>query len=116
MNGYQKKKINILIQEVDAKKHEKNMAKEKFGECADQIDLEARNCFPGGVGVGMIKSAAGYNYHGTRNSKINTGLVCNRCPRCNEVEDQQHVVRYSSIDHLKQAHLIDVEKSLFKIK
>ena len=93
-----------------------SIVEEKFGEYSEWIDLEARNCFTGGVGVGTIKSAAGFNHYSVRNKLINAGLVGNRCPRCNEIEDWSHVVQCSSIDHLKEAYLIDMKQALRKIK
>jgi hypothetical protein len=110
------KNINVLIREVDAIKHERNIVEEKFGEFADWIDLDARNCFPGGAGVGTIKSATGYNHHGVRNKMVNAGLVSDRCPRCDDIEDWQHVVLCNSINHMKEAYLIDLEASLLKLK
>ena len=110
------KNINVLIQEIDTIKHEKNIVEEKFGEFAEWIDLEAKNSFPGGAGIGTIKSAAGCNHHSTRNSVVNDGLVCNRYPQCNEIEDWQYVALCTSINYLKDACLIDLETSLFNIK
>jgi len=77
------KAINTLIREIDAQKQEEEYTKKKLHKHWEWIDLEARNAFHEGVGAGILKCIAEFNYYGCRNKKISKGLVSDRCPRCN---------------------------------
>ena len=77
---------NVLLREIDTKSKQKEHIKEKIGSYYEQNDLEERNCFSGGVGIGTIKCVSGCNHYEMRNSVINKGLVDDRCPRCNGKE------------------------------
>ena len=68
------KNINILIREVDTIDHEKKVIKNMLLEHQKWVNWEARNCFEGGIGAGIIKCTSGYNHHGVRNSKIK--MIC----------------------------------------
>jgi len=110
------KNINVLIRECDAKVKENEIIEENVGAKSEWVDKEARNCFAGGVGVSTLKCVAGYNHHGCRNNKINSGLIDNKCPICGEIEDWKHIVRCQGIDQMKEAYLIDLENELKKVK
>ena len=49
------KNINVLIREVDTRKSELEVIKEKVKEKYEQVDIDARNCFYKGVGAGTLK-------------------------------------------------------------
>ena len=86
------KNVNVLIREVNAKVHELEGIKEKVKDKHNWIDREARNCFHGGVGAGMLKYAMGFNHYSKRNAIVNKGLVGSKCPRCERDGDWEHVV------------------------
>ena len=81
------KNINVLIREIDAMKNERDAIKEKVHEKHEWVDICARNCFHGRVGVGTLKSVVGYNHYGQRDKLVNNGLTDDKCPRCRRVED-----------------------------
>ena len=81
------KNINVLIREVDTRKSELEAIKEKVKDKYEWIDMDARNCFHEGVGVGTLKCVVGYNHYGRRNQIVNKELVGSKCPRCEREED-----------------------------
>ena len=76
------KNINILVRELDAKKNEQEVIKEKVSDKYKWVDTYVRNCFHGGVGVGTLKCIVGYNHHRKRNKMVNKGLTDDKCPWC----------------------------------
>ena len=109
------KSIQVLIREHDAIVHEKQAAKDVIGEHWKWIDREARNSFSSGVGAGTIKCVWGYNHHGIRNAMINRNLVSSKCPRCNNVEDWEHVITCPAIDQLQKEYLKEIKEKGDKI-
>ena len=55
--------------------------------------MEARNYFYRGVGVGTLKCTHRFNHYGKRGNMFNKGMISIKCPRCNEIEDWNHVVQ-----------------------
>ena len=66
------KAASTLIRIVDAQYQEEECIKTKMPEHWNQIDLEARNTFHEGVGVGTLKHVIGHNEYGYRNEKTTT--------------------------------------------
>ena len=110
------KNVNVLIREYDAKIKEKEIIEDKVGTKAEWVDKEVRNCFIGRVGISTLKCVTGYNHHGCRNNKINSGLTNDKCPICGEIEGWEHVIHCQGIGHMKEAYAIDLENVLRKIK
>ena len=109
------KNINVMIREIDAKKSEEEAVKEKAGDKWTWVDVEARNCFYGGVGIGTLKCVNGYNHHGKRDGTINKGLVPTKCPRCGEEEDWAHVIKCQSINHIKEEYVNELRDKIGKV-
>jgi len=109
------KAMQVMIREQDAIVHEKQAAKDAIGEYWKWVDREARNSFSGGVGEGTIKCVWGYNHHGVRNAMINKNLCSNRCPRCENVEDWEHVITCPAIDHLQCEYIKEIKEKGNKI-
>ena len=104
------RKGRMLDKKLDAKRCEKQIRKLLIRDRQIQIDLEVRNCFPGGVGDGTIKCAYGYNHCGRRNKKITE-----ECPRCGEVEDWQHIIKCNGIRDLKLEYGHELANQLTKV-
>ena len=109
------KNINVLIREIDAIKNERDAIKEKVHEKHEWVDICARNCFHGGVGVGTLKSVVGYNHYGKRDRLVNNGLADDKCPRCGRVEDWKHVILCESIDDMKSKYVKELKSKMMKL-
>ena len=97
-------------------KEEENYVKEKIPEYWHWIDIEARNCFSQGVGVGMLKCVTGYNHYDNRNKVINSRLVENKCPRCNADESWEHVILCPGANKMKSIYFRTLKEDIKKIK
>ena len=109
------KAINTIIQEIDTKEREKEYLASKIPEYYDWIDMEAKNTFHEGVGAGTLKCITGFNQYGTRDSQINKGLVCDKCPRCSLQETWEHVILCDGITSLKEKYLDNLKKDIRKM-
>jgi len=109
------KNINGLLRDIDAKEYEMQSVKNIFLEKWEWVDIDARNCFMAGAGTGAIKCASGCNHHGKRNGKINNGLCLEKCPRCNENEDWEHVIKCEGIQNIKQDFITEITNETNKI-
>lgn len=109
------KNINVLVRELDAKKNKLEAIKEKVKEKHEWVDINVRNCFRGGVGVGTLKCIVGYNHHGKRNKLVNKGLTEDKCPRCEQIEDWEHVILCQSITGMKDEYLNELKSKMSKI-
>jgi len=90
----QSRAIKEIIRIADAREEEKEYAKEKFNHRAEFIDMEARNAFSTGeVTTAMIKLAHGFNHYGLRDAMINDQMFDATCPRCEETETWDHVIK-----------------------
>ena len=108
------KSASTLIREIDAIKHEEEAAKEVGKDKWEWLDVEARNSFAGGVGIGTLKCVTGFNHHGRRGNIINNGLCSSKCPRCEEHEDWSHVVKCEGIHQKKEACVKDLNEAIKK--
>jgi len=109
------KNINVLIREIDAMKNEHEAIKEKVKEKHEWMDVEARNCFHGGVGNGTLNCVVGFNHHGKRNGKINEGLTSSKCPRCGQEEDWEHVILCNGMQGIKEQYIKEMKGKMLKI-
>ena len=66
--------------------YKKRYAASKLLEYYDLVDLEARNTFHKEVGAGTLKCIIGFNHYGSRDNKINSRLIGNKCPRYSQEE------------------------------
>jgi len=103
------KNINVLMREIDGQDHEMQGIKNIFLEKWEWVDREARNCFAAGVGAGTMKCAYGYNHHGKRNAKINNDVCRNKCPRCNAIEDWEHIILCKGVESLKNEYIEELK-------
>jgi len=94
MNG----KVAEVIQSIDAIKSEYEYIVSQLGSKAELVDLEACNSFYYGTTPSILKCVICFNHHGTRNQKINKGLIMNICPRCYIAEDWMHIVQCKALD------------------
>ena len=108
------KNISVLILELDAKRREKSIIKQIAPEHWQQIDRDARNCFSGGTGAGTLKSVYGYNHYGSRNAVINEELHYYKYPRCNALEDCQHIILCPATISLKEEYVLILTNKLQK--
>ena len=117
VNGKEKdKNITTLIREIDAKRSEREVVQEAFPENWEWVDVEARNCFDKGVGAGTLKCVRGFNHHGSRTAKINKEIINNKCPRCNELENWECVMRCPANSGMHEEHISSMREELLKIK
>ena len=90
----QMRSIKEVIRIIDATQEERNHIRRKYGYKEEFIDIEARNAFIGNkVTTSMIKCANGFNHYGLRHAMINGNMVEANCPRCNQVETWDHVIK-----------------------
>jgi len=104
-----------LVRITDSRKIEDGYVQRKFGYKAAFIDIEARNAFSIKlVTTSIIKCTNGYNPYGARQAMINKQLIGSECPRCNELETWDHVVRCKETKHLRRKFIFDLAKELLK--
>ena len=103
------KNINVLMREIDGQDHEMQGIKNIFLEKWEWVNREARNCFAAGVGAGTMKCAYGYNHHGKRNAKINNDVCRDKCPRCNAIEDWEHIILCQGVESLKNEYIEELK-------
>ena len=98
---------------MDAKEAEKEYGVEKLKYKYEFVDKEARNAFnPKKVTSSMIKCAYGYNHFGLRDSLINNNMIDAHCPRCQEIETWEHIVKCKETMNLRKEFM---EKLLLKL-
>ena len=86
--------VKEAIRNREAEIKLREYASEKFQHNIEFIDLEARDAFKcKDVTPSLIKCAHGYNQYGVRDAMINGRLTEMECPRCNEIETWEHVIK-----------------------
>ena len=110
------KNINVLIREFNTKESEEIAMKDAAKEYWEWINSNAKNCFYGGVSAGTLKCMLKYNHYGKQNCMINKSLTSSLCPRCNEEEDQEHMIQCNGINEMKDEFLKTLGDKLKKIK
>jgi len=106
-----------VLRVIDAKEEEKRYTRKKYGYKEDFIDLEARNTFcPNKVTTSMIKCAHRYNHYWLRHAMINNNLVEANCPRCNQVEMWDHVIKYCKTKVMRREFIRELVIELVKVK
>ena len=83
-----------MTRTIDAKNSEENYAKAKFGCKIEFIDVKARSTFKiNKITTSMMKCAHGNNHYGERDAIMNKDITNQECPRCNEIESWNHVIK-----------------------
>ena len=93
------------MREVDTKQSESDYAASKYPEYYSWLDVEARNMFHQGVGAGTLKCVTRYNHHGYRDKRINTRLVEDRYPRCQQSKLWKHVILCGFITLMRNKYI-----------
>ena len=106
-----------VIRTTDAENSEENHAKEKFGHETEFVDAKARIAFKTIKMTTLItKRAHGHNHHGERDALMKKEITNQECPRCNEIESQDHVIKCKNTRHMRVEHMEDLNISLMKCK
>jgi len=94
----------------------KKYVKDKFKHNSEFIDLEARNTFKSkDVTPSVIKCAYRYNQYRVRDAMINGKLTGMECPRCNEDEMWDHVIKCRAVRHMQRQFIKNLVKELLKV-
>ena len=111
----QSKAVNEVVRIVDAREEESKHVEKKYGHKKEFIDIEARNAFKiGKVTPSMMKCAHGYNHYGVREAMINNNMVDSMCPRCEQVETWDHVIKCKETRRLRKDFVEDLLITLVK--
>ena len=90
--------VKETMRNIDAEKSLTDHVKIKCKHQADFIDLEARRAFNNkDVTPSVIKCTHGFNHYGVRDAAINKGVTEVECPRCNQIETWDHVIRCGKV-------------------
>lgn len=109
--------VKEAIRIVDAEKSLEDYVKVKYKYHHDFIDLEARRTFNSKeVTPSIIKCAHGFNHYGVRDALINKGLTEEECPRCNQVETWDHVIKCGKVRSLQREFVKETTEELLKQK
>ena len=104
-----------MVRVIDAKQVKENQAKQKLDYKAEFVDTEARNLFQASkVTTSMVKCANGCDHYGLRHSMINNNLIESNCPRCNQVETWDHVIRCNETIEIRKDFIKELLKDLLK--
>ena len=107
--------IQEIVRIIDSKKAEENYGREKLKYKYDFVDAEARNVFNSKkVTTSMMKCAHGFNHYGLRDSLINNNMIDDSCPRCQEVETWDHVIKCKETIKLRKEFIQKILLELLK--
>ena len=107
--------VKEAIRNRDADIKLREYASEKFKHNIEFIDLEAREAFKSNeVTPSIIKCVHGYNQYGVRDAMINGRLTDMECPRCNEIETWDHVIKCRSVRHMQREFIKNLTIDLVK--
>jgi len=84
-NAILTRSVKESIHIIDTENEEVKYMKKKFSYYYEFINVEARNIFKGGgLPILAIKCCYGFNYHASRDNKMNRWLTTEECPRCSQ--------------------------------
>jgi len=107
--------IQEIVRIIDSKKAEESHGREKLKCKCDFVDADARNVFNSKkVTTSMMKCAHGFNHHGLRDSLTNNNVIDDRCPRCQEVETWDHVMKCKETMKLRKEFMQKMLLALLK--
>ena len=96
----------------DAQKQEHEYLQTKFPDKIHFIDKEARHVFHQGSSLSLLKCAYGLNHYAMREALINQDVYNCYCPRCDQLETWEHVIKCSKAINLKNAYINELRKKL----
>ena len=109
--------VKETIRNIDAEKSLADYVRSKYKHQADFIDSEARRAFNNkDVTPSVIKCARGFNHCGARDAAINKGVIEVECPRCNQVETWDHVIRFRNARSMQAEFVKETTNELMKHK
>jgi len=113
----QSRAIQEMIRIIDAKEKEDEYAQKKYQHKYDFIDMDARNAFKAGeVSTSILKFTHGYNHYGVRNAMVNSNMIEETCPRCEEPETWDHVIKCSSTIYMRRKFIRELVVELVQKK
>ena len=108
--------IKEAIRIADAEDSLNEYIKKKYQHNTDFIDIKVREAFRNkGIIASMIACSHGYNHYGIRNVIFNNNLTDVDCPRYNELEIQDYVIKYAKIRELQKEFIKDTTLETIKI-
>ena len=63
-----------------------------------------------------MKCKTSFNHFSCRDEKSNKGLVTNKCPRCNKIENWLHVMTCEGAEDLKEKHVYNLIEGIKKVQ
>ena len=107
--------IKEILRVIDSREEEKTQAQKKLGYKTDFVDLEARDSFKAHkITISTIKYAHRFNYYRLRHIIINDNLTEAHCPRCNQIETQDHVIRCRETIQIRKEFITELLNKLVK--
>ena len=96
---------------------QKKICKRKIWTQNKIIDVKARSAFKiNKITMSMMKCAHGCNHCGERYLMMNKDITNQECPRFNEIEQWDHLIRCKNARHVRVEHVKDLTISLMKCK
>ena len=93
------KAFRKAIRVINAQTVELNYITLKYLEYYNLIDIEARNMFKKGLSLLVLKCCYSFNMYGIRDDIINAEKTNILCPKCNQIESQEHIIQYNYINN-----------------
>jgi len=108
--------IKEAIRIVDGRQAENEYRIRKLKHLSDWVDGDAREAVPlNKISTSILKCVAGYNHYGLRNALINNNQTEESCPRCNEVETWEHVVKCDNTVRFRKDFITDMTLEILAI-
>ena len=64
----------------------------------------------------VLKCVSSYNHYGIRHTVINNNMIEENCPRCNEIEMWEHVIKYTETMKIRKEFVTELLKEMFENK